>query len=220
MIDLRAALRLYLVADPNHARGDLVNSVESALRGGVTMVQLRAKELTDREQLSLAITLRELCQQSDAAFIVNDRLDIALASGADGVHLGVDDLPLEVARELAGPEMIIGYSPETDEQLRTAAVRGADYLGVGPVFGTSTKSDAGAALGLNELKRRLELGRLPAVGIGGITSENATSVITAGADGVAVVSAILKAADPEAAARQISLNSNSSSTRGSSAGSQ
>lgn len=220
MIDLRAALQLYLVADPDHAMGDLVATVEASLRGGVTMVQLRAKNLTDRELLNQAVALRDLCDRYAAVFMVNDRLDIALASGADGIHLGVDDLPLESARSIAGSDFVIGYSPETDDQIRTAVERGANYLGIGPVYGTQTKSDAGAALGLDDLSRRIELGKLPAVAIGGITLENARSVIAAGPDGIAVVSAILGATDPEAAARQLSRNSNNSSTRGSSAGSQ
>lgn len=207
MIDISAALRLYLVADPQHAKGSFVESVAGALEGGVTMVQLRAKNLLDRELMDYAVVLRDVSHQFGAAFIVNDRVDIALAVGADGVHLGVDDLPLEAARILAGSEFVIGYSPETDEQIRTARERGADYLGLGPVFGTRTKSDAGDALGLDELRRRIELGALPAVGIGGISVENTASVRHAGADGVAVVSAILGAANPESAARQLSRNS-------------
>lgn len=207
MIDVSSALRLYLVADPEHSRGDFHDTVESALRGGVTMVQLRAKHLTDRHLLEQAERLRVQCSAHGAMFIVNDRVDIALASGADGVHLGVDDLPIEHARRLGGDTFLIGFSPETDEQIANARSRGVDYLGVGPVFGTRSKSDAGDALGLKEFARRNELGGLPSVGIGGITAENSWSVLNAGADGIAVISAILSAPDPENVARHLSRNS-------------
>lgn len=207
MIDVAKSLKLYLVADPEHARGDFFGSVEAALQGGVTLVQLRAKKLTDRELLEHASLLRDMCSRHGAVFVVNDRVDIALATGADGVHLGVDDMPLEAARRLGSPGFLIGYSPETDQQIRSAGGRGADYLGIGPVFGTSSKSDAGEALGLTEFARRLELGELPAVGIGGITSANARSVLEAGASGIAVISALLGAINPAEAARQLSRNS-------------
>lgn len=206
MIDVHRALRLYLVADPEHCNGDLVSTVEGALAGGVTMVQLRAKRLSDLEQLQLARRLKARCDLHGVPFLVNDRVDIALAAGADGVHLGVDDLPIESARALGGKDFVIGNSPETNDQVRTAAARGADYLGIGPVFTTPTKADAGVALGLDSFSHRLALGRLPVVGIGGITEANASSVLNAGAAGVAVVSAILKATDPEEAARQLSRN--------------
>jgi thiamine-phosphate diphosphorylase len=199
--DLAARLRLYLVADPDHVRGDLVSMVEQALTSGVTAVQLRCKRGTDREVLDLARELRSRTADYGALFLVNDRLDIALASKADGVHLGVDDLPLEEARRAGGPDLIVGYSPETDDQAREAAARGASYLGVGPVFGTATKADAGDAIGLETISRRAELAGIPIIGIGGITAENARSVIEAGAVGVAVVSAISMQNDPEAAAR-------------------
>lgn len=207
MIDVSKALRTYLVADPEHAAGDFFAAVEAALRGGVTMVQLRAKHLSDRELHEYGRRLRELCTQNGAAFVVNDRVDIAIAVEAEGVHLGVDDLPIECARRIGGSNFVIGFSPETDQQIELARSRGADYLGIGPVFGTSTKADAGEALGLNEFRRRMIHGGLPVVGIGGITTDNAAQVIEAGADGIAVVSAILGANDAEDAARQLSRNS-------------
>ena len=135
-----------------------------------------------------------------ALFLVNDRLDLALASDADGVHLGVDDLPIDVARRIGGRNLVIGFSPETDEQAGDAGKRGADYLGVGPVFGTATKSDAGTAIGLETVARRAELAGIPVIGIGGITAQNARSVMDAGAVGVAVVSAISKQDGSETAA--------------------
>lgn len=196
-------LSLYLVADPDHARGDLVEVVGQAIDGGVSMVQLRAKSLPDRIHLALAISLRRLCALHGLPFLVNDRLDIALASGADGVHLGVDDLPVAVARQLGGPGFIIGCSPETENQLLRSAEQGADYLGIGPVYSTGTKADAGQALGIQELARRCRTSPLPVVGIGGIDSGNAAGVIAAGARGVAVVSAILSAPDAWKAARKL-----------------
>lgn len=202
--DLRRRLAVYLVADPEQTTRDLVADVEAALTGGVTAVQLRAKRLTDRESVALARGLGDRCRVRAALFLVNDRIDIALAAGADGVHLGVDDLPLADARRLAGGQpFIIGYSPETDGQTRDAARAGADYLGVGPVFGTATKPDAGESIGLAAIARRAALAGIPIVGIGGIAAANAAGVVRAGAAGVAVVSAILRSPDPARAAREI-----------------
>lgn len=195
-------LSLYLVADPDHTRGDLASVVEQAIYGGVTAVQVRVKNRTDREFLAIAQSVRRVCGPGTLMF-VNDRLDIALAVKADGVHLGVDDLPLRSAREIAGPGFLIGYSPESDEQARTAAASGADYLGVGPVFGTATKADAGQAIGLETIKRRSAMAGCPIIGIGGVTADNARSVVNAGAVGVAVVSAISKSLDPLNAAAAI-----------------
>lgn len=203
--ELAKQLAVYLVADPEQTPLDLPDVVAAALRGGVTAVQLRAKSLTDREQLALARVIRAHCTAFNALFLVNDRVDIALASDADGVHLGVDDLPLADARRLLGPARIVGFSPETDDQAAAASALGADYLGVGPVFGTVSKADAGSAIGLEAVARRAELSRIPIIGIGGITSDNAPDVIAAGAVGVAVVGAILRASDPADAARRLAL---------------
>lgn len=197
------ALRLYLVAGTQDAPGGLLDTIEAALKGGVTAVQLREKSGADREILATADRVRELCLDHDAAFFFNDRLDLGLAAQADGIHLGVDDLPIPAARRIAGERFIIGFSPDTDMGARSARLEGASYLGVGPVFGTSTKSDAGAAIGLSMLKRRIEISDLPVVGIGGIDAGNAGSVIRAGAAGIAVMSAILKASDPEASTRAL-----------------
>jgi thiamine-phosphate pyrophosphorylase len=208
--DLASRLAVYLVADPEQTNRSLVEDVAGALDGGVSSVQLRAKDLTDREALSLTREIRELCLRAGALFFVNDRIDIALAAGADGVHLGVDDLPVEDARILGGPGMIVGYSPESDEQARDAAARGANYMGVGPIYGTVSKYDAGVAIGTETLRRRAEYAGIPVIGIGGITARNAAQVIQAGAVGVAVLSAILRAEDPKLAASRISEAVNSS----------
>jgi thiamine-phosphate pyrophosphorylase len=203
---MRAAeelLRLYLVADPEQCGANLVEAVEEAIQGGVTCVQLRAKKLPDREHLSLAKRLRASCQDRAVPFIVNDRFDIALLSNADGIHLGVDDLPVKSVRPRSPQGFIIGFSPETDEQIEAARSSGVDYLGIGPVFSTQTKHDAGSALGIEEFRRRCSLSQLPVVGIGGISPMNAHEVLGAGADGVAVVSAILSSENPGNAARAL-----------------
>ncbi len=202
-IDLEAALRVYFVADPSQTPRPITEVVQAALAGGVTMVQMRAKSLHDLGQYAIGRVLLQACRSAGAAFIVNDRIDLALALGADGVHLGVDDLPLEEARRMAPPGFIIGYSPATDEQARRARERGSSYLGVGPVFGTASKADAGDAIGFDIFERRAWLSRLPVIGIGGITPENAASVIEAGACGVAVISAISRSPDPESASRSL-----------------
>jgi thiamine-phosphate pyrophosphorylase len=200
---LLAGLRLYLVADPDLSVRPLEETVAAALDGGVTAVQLRAKSLTDREHVALARRIRSLCQRAGVLFFVNDRVDIALAAHADGVHLGADDLSIEDARIILGNTMMIGYSPDTDDQAASARKRGADYLGVGPVFGTASKSDAGIAIGLETLRRRVAAAGVPVIGIGGITPDNALSVARAGAAGVAVVSAIVRASDPRAASMEL-----------------
>ncbi len=200
---LEEHLSVYLVADPDLATGDFLWTVEQALAGGVTAVQLRAKHHSDREVLALARAVRERCLAAGALFFVNDRLDLALAAGADGVHLGVDDLPLPEARTIAGPDFIIGYSPETDAQVAQASGAGADYLGIGPVFGTLSKADAGPRIGLGAIYRRSQLTDLPVIGIGGIGPREAGRVITAGAAGVAVAGAIMRSGAPQDVARQI-----------------
>ncbi len=200
---LRDALRLYLVADLAVRPDDLPAVVEACIAAGVTCVQLRAKDAEPDRVVDVARELRRVCSASQSPFIVNDDLDLALAVGADGVHLGVGDTAPEVAREAGGAGFIIGFSPETDEQIRQATGRGVSYLGVGPLFGTATKIDAGAALGHRELARRLSLTELPSVAIGGIDATNAAVAIAAGADGVAVISSILKSGYPARASREL-----------------
>lgn len=196
-------LRLYLVADPDLVDGNLIDVVSAAIDGGVTCVQLRLKSGSDRAFERLGMEVGRICRGRGTLFLINDRLDIALAVGAAGVHLGVDDLSIEATRRIGRRELIVGYSPETDEQAASAAASGADYLGVGPVYGTSSKADAGDAIGIDTLSRRARLSGIPTIGIGGITAANAAEVITAGACGVAVMGAILDSSDPETAARAL-----------------
>ncbi|MDQ3655030.1 MAG: thiamine phosphate synthase, partial [Chloroflexota bacterium] len=170
---------------------------------GITCVQIRWKTATDRQLVDLARAIQRLSQPRGIPLIINDRLDIALVVGTEGVHLGVDDVPVPDARRVGEPEFLIGYSPETDSQIAGAAAAGASYLGIGPVYGTATKLDAGPALGTTEFTRRRMLTGLPVVAIGGITADNAAETMAAAADGVAVASAILGSADPAAATRQL-----------------
>lgn len=199
-----AVLRLYLVLDPDLVGVDRAAGLtRDLLDAGVTCVQLRWKSATDRQLVAMARTLQPVCRAANVPLIVNDRLDIALAAEADGVHLGAEDLPVEDARRIAPDGFIVGYSPESDDDL--VQVGGtATYLGIGPFHATSTKSDAGPALGSAEFARRRTLTPLPVVAIGGIGLTNATEPMAAGADGIAVVSAILSPADPVQAARQLS----------------
>jgi len=204
MSEFRAAqLRLYLVLDPAMVHGDPLETARASIAAGITCLQLRWKNATDREILQLARPLAAACGGAAIPFIVNDRVDLALAAGAQGTHLGVDDLPVPDARALGGPEFIVGYSPETGEQLRNAADSGATYLGIGPFASTSTKHDAGEALGAAEFSRRRSLTTLPVVAIGGIGEHNACAAIGAGAEGIAVVSAIAAAAVPADATRAL-----------------
>jgi thiamine-phosphate pyrophosphorylase len=202
---LRQRLAVYMVADPEQLRPgrDLVEEVAAAIEGGVTAVQLRAKRLGGGEAWRLAVRLGEVCREHGVLFLVNDRLDVALAAEADGVHLGMNDLPLAVARGMAGGGFVLGSSPLTVAEAAVARAQGADYVGLGPVFPTPSKDDAQVPIGLGGLAAQVRAAALPSVGIGGITPENAGDVIRAGADGVAVIGAILGSDDPRAAARRL-----------------
>ncbi|NPV26002.1 MAG: thiamine phosphate synthase [Firmicutes bacterium] len=169
--------------------------ITQALAGGATAVQLREKALPERQLWQQAVELREITARAGAAFIINDRVDLALAVDADGVHLGQDDLPAEVARKLLGPGKILGISVTSVAEALAAQAAGADYLGVGPIYPTTTKSDARDIVGLAGLKEIRQVVSLPLIAIGGINLTNIREVISAGADGIAVVSAIVTAPD-------------------------
>ena len=197
-------LTLYVITDSHLARGrDQVEIVAAAIRGGATMVQLRDKELPARDQLGLGLRLRELTRRMGTTLIVNDRVDLALAVGADGVHLGQDDLPPRIARQLLGPDAIVGVSAGNPAELALVEREGADYVGTGPFAATGSKADAGAAIGPEGIAAVRRLTNLPMVAIGGIGLANAKAAIGAGANGIAVISAIVGADDPEAAARAL-----------------
>lgn len=196
-------LRLCLVTDRNLSRGrSLLEIVAAAVRGGATMVQLREKEADTRTFVELARALKTMLAEAGVAFIVNDRVDVALAAGADGVHVGQTDMRVEDVRRLLGPECIVGLSIDNVDQIRGADAAFADYLGVGPIYAQSTKSDAASPLGLAGLRMARALTIKPIIAIGGITPENATAAFDAGAQGLAVVSAIVAADDPEAETRR------------------
>lgn len=195
---------LYLVTDRNLSLGRAtVEVVRAALAGGVTCVQLREKRCPTREFIAEARALRALLAGTGVPLVINDRLDVALAVGAEGLHLGQQDMTLADARRLAGPDLFIGISAESVEDAVRAEAEGADYIGISPVFATTTKNDTAPPLGLEGVRRIRERVRLPLVAIGGIHAGNAVEVVRAGADGLAVVSAIAAAACPRTAAQRL-----------------
>lgn len=199
---MRLDLSLYLVTDTVLCgpRG-IAETARAAVAGGATVVQLRDPLATTRELYEMAIELRAAIS---VPLIVNDRLDVALAAGADGVHLGQSDLPVRKAREIAGPDFLIGLSISGIAELQNAnglPPGTVDYFGIGPAFATATKPDAGAALGPDLVAELAAMTELPTVAIGGITADNAARLI--GVDGICVVSAICAADDPRAAAVEL-----------------
>ncbi|HXF49211.1 MAG TPA: thiamine phosphate synthase [Verrucomicrobiae bacterium] len=194
-------VRLCFVTDRQFlGERSLVNVVAQAIRGGVDMVQLREKNLETRVWLDLALEVSKLCRKQNIFFIVNDRADIAAASGADGVHLGQEDFPVAAARKILGKGKIIGKSTHSVEQARTAIKERVDYLAVGPVFWTQTKK-IDRPVGTELVAEVRKFTQKPILAIGGIKPENAASVLAAGATGVAVVSALMAVPDAGAAAR-------------------
>jgi thiamine-phosphate pyrophosphorylase len=196
-------LSLYLVIGPDATAGRDVTSVAlAAVRGGATMVQLRYKSGTS-EITQSAREVIEVLRPTGVPVIINDRVDLARALGAQGVHLGQDDTPPAEARQVLGEDAIVGLSITDPDQLRAVDPTVVDYLGAGPIFPTGSKPDAAPAIGLEALSRIANSVRLPVAAIGGITEANAATVIRAGADGLAVVSAICAAENPEEAARAL-----------------
>jgi thiamine-phosphate pyrophosphorylase len=194
-------LRLCLVTPEGLREAELLNLAASALEGGVTLIQLRDKRRDDRELYGLAVALRGLCAARGAPLFLDDRLDLALAARADGVHLGQRDLPAREARRLAPPSFLLGVSVGDPGEARRAAEEGADYLGVGAVYPTASKGDALLA-GLDGLRRVTAASALPVVAIGGVDRpDRAEAVLLAGASGVAAISGIARAGDVREAAR-------------------
>lgn len=186
---------IYLVTDDGCLQGRaLIDCVREALEGGVTLVQYRAKTASSAEMYAEALQLKALCDSFNVPLIINDRLDIAMAVGAAGVHLGQDDLPCAAARKLLGEDYIIGVSAHNPAEAKAALQSGADYLGCGAVFGTATKADV-QKLGTEGLAAICKAKGLPVVGIGGVTADNYREVRAAGADGAAIVSGILAQPD-------------------------
>lgn len=194
---------IYLVTDDGCLQGRaLIDCVRKALDGGVTLVQYRAKTASSAEMYAEALQLKALCDSFNVPLIINDRLDIAMAVGAAGVHLGQDDLPCAAARKILGEDYLIGVSAHNPAEAKAALQSGADYLGCGAVFGTATKADV-KKLGTDGLAAICKAKGLPVVGIGGVTADNYREVRAAGADGAAIVSGILAQPDIRATVRAI-----------------
>ena len=195
---------LYLILDPSIAGSrSLTGIVQTALDAGVRFFQLRMKTLETGKLHEMASVLCPLVQKGGGIFIVNDRVDVAKAVGADGVHLGQEDLPLADARAILGPGRLIGISTHNLVQATEAEAGGADYIGFGPIFRTATKENPDPVVGVAGLREVRARVRIPIVAIGGITAKNAGDVRAAGADGIAVVSAVLAAPDPQAAIAEL-----------------
>lgn len=183
----------YFITDARLSRAGNISDVKNALAAGVTVIQYRNKQASTRQMYEEAIKLRPLCRS--AFFLINDRLDIALAAGADGVHLGSDDLPYQAARKILGKNKIIGLTVHSVREARQAQKLGADYIGVAPVFTTKTKKDAGKPAGVRLIEEIHRQVSIPIIAIGGIKLSNAAEVIRAGADGLCAISAVVTKPD-------------------------
>lgn len=197
---------LYLVTDRGLCGNKPLDEVVmQAVKGGASYVQLREKEISTRAFVEEALKIKKLLRPYKVPLIINDRLDVALACGAEGVHIGQEDMPYEIARKLMGREAIIGLSVETWEDVEISQTLDVNYIGVSPVFATPTKTDTKGAWGLEGLTRIKAFSKHPLVAIGGINESNVKDIVKAGAKCVAVVSAICSSPDPEAAAQRISV---------------
>jgi thiamine-phosphate pyrophosphorylase len=195
---------LYLVTDRDLSLGrSNLEVIQAAVRGGVTLVQLREKEATTKEFYQEGLKIRAYLKARDIPLIINDRIDMALALDAEGVHLGQEDMPIDAARKILGPQKIIGASVFTPEEAKIAEALGADYLGLSPIFATETKPELIQHLGIKGIPLLKEAVKIPVVGIGSMSESNAYEAVKAGLDGVAVVSAICSREDPRAAAEAI-----------------
>lgn len=183
---------LYLVTDRGILKGrDIFKATEDAIKGGVTLLQLREKDISTLDFYNIALKMKIISKHYNVPLIINDRLDIALAVDADGLHIGQDDMPIEIARKLLGENKLLGYSVANAEQAIYGEKNGADYLGAGPVYPTGSKSDAGKPIGIDGLKIIRNSVSIPIVGIGGISLSNISEVKSSGIDGISLISAIL-----------------------------
>ncbi|WP_417697208.1 thiamine phosphate synthase [Psychromonas sp.] len=195
--------RLYLVTDDQQNLTTLVRVVKDAVAGGVTMVQVREKGDNIQSFIERAQAVKQILQGTQVALIINDRVDVALAVNADGVHLGQSDMPVQLARKLIGPEKILGLSIENDQQLLEANDLPLDYIGLSAIFATPTKTNIKKQWGIQGLKKALQLSQFPIVAIGGINQSNLDTIIETGVDGVALVSAICHAPSPQQASADL-----------------
>ena len=194
---------VYLVTDRrNKTDEEFLNIIEEAIKGGTTVVQLREKTASTKEFYELALKVKEITSRYDVPLLINDRIDIALAVDSEGVHIGQDDMPADIAREIIGEDMILGVSASTVEEAKKAEKDSADYIGSGAVFPTATKDDADS-VSKEELKEIVDSIDIPVVAIGGITVENANTLKGSGIAGFSVVSAIMSAEDPKVASKKL-----------------
>ncbi len=201
---MRVDFRVYLITDRRQAPGgDILRAVEGALDGGIRAVQLREKDLPGKELYLLAGRMRELTARHGARLFVNDRVDVALAVGADGVHLGVASMPASTSRELLGREALIGCSTHSVRELREAATQGADFATFGPVYPTPSKAAYGPPVGVTALSDACRGAAIPVFALGGVGPQNAGEVMEAGAFGIALISGVVAAADPRGAAAEL-----------------
>lgn len=198
MLDPKILRLVAITDDAEDRRATLADRVAAAVRGGATSIQVRLKTATPREVVEIT---RSIVKRVSVPVIVNDRADIALAAGAAGVHVGEADLPVQAIRAFAPPNFIIGASLGSDAELENA--KQADYVGIGPVYGSDSKNDAGSAIGVAGFKRLAAMVEHPAVAVGGITADRALQITVAGAAGVAIINAIFMTDDPESATRAI-----------------
>jgi thiamine-phosphate pyrophosphorylase len=197
--------RLHVLTDTElQSRFSHAELARLAIRGGADTIQFRQKSGATREMIEIARQLKQLCKDADVPFIVNDRVDVAIASKADGVHLGQEDFPIPLARKLLGDTRIIGGSAVTLEEAKACLSEGADYIGFGPVYLTTSKDDAGPVTGIELLNEVVKAIPIPIIAIGGVTAENTPEVIRAGAQGIAVISAVCCQENPEQATRDLS----------------
>jgi thiamine-phosphate pyrophosphorylase len=194
---------LYFITDRKLSKKGNIRDVKAAIRGGIKIVQYREKQLPKEAVLEEAKKIRDVCKANNVVFLINDFVDVALEIGADGVHLGLEDTPYQKAREVLGKEKIIGLTVHNKEEALRAEKLGADYIGISPVFSTTTKKDAGKPMGVENLRRIISNVSIPCVAIGGINEENMESVLKAGADGVAMISAIVAKDNVEETVRNI-----------------
>lgn len=195
---------LYIITDQRISHGKTHFEVaEAVLAGGATVLQFRDKEMDETEAIAVCRNINKLTKKKGIPFIINDRIEVAKVIGADGVHLGQKDAPFDFARKILGKDKIIGISVETVEQAIRATEGGADYLGVGPIYSTATKVDAGEPLGLARIREIKKAVNLPVVAIGGINENNLEEVLKVGADGVAIISAVVGAPDITQACRKL-----------------
>jgi len=203
-MSIKELIKLYLVTDPDLVGNrELEEVVVEAVKGGVTIVQLREKKLEDKQLIEKSLSLAKKLKKYSVPLIINDKIDVAFSSSASGVHLGQSDLPCFSAREVLGKHRIIGVSTNSIQEAETAVRDGADYIAISPIFDTPTKTDTDPAVGLDGIAEIKKHVKIPIVGIGGINVKNARDVIKAGCDGIAVVSAIIAAEDPKQAAIEL-----------------